>query len=100
MGDLVELMDFFKDKKVFLTGHTGFKGTWLCHILLNFSADVTSYALEPQTSPSLFTQTDLEKRMYSEIANIRNRDKLIQTVKESKPDIVFHLAAQPLVRRS
>ena len=92
--------DFYRNKKIFLTGHTGFKGTWLCHILLSFNADITGYALEPQTSPSLFAQTGLAKKIHSEIADIRNRDRLIQTVKEAKPDIVFHLAAQPLVRRS
>jgi CDP-glucose 4,6-dehydratase len=100
VGSLVELIDFYKNKKIFLTGHTGFKGTWLCHILLNFGADVTGYALEPPTNPSLFTQIGLEKRMYSERADVRDRENLIQIIKNVKPDIVFHLAAQPLVRFS
>jgi len=93
-------ISFYKNKKIFITGHTGFKGTWLCHILLQTGADITGYSLEPPTAPSLFVQTGLEKRIHSIIADVRIRDKLIQTIKEIKPDIVFHLAAQPLVRLS
>jgi CDP-glucose 4,6-dehydratase len=94
------LLDFYKDKKVFLTGHTGFKGTWLCNILLFAGAEITGYALEPPTNPALFDQTGLEKRMCSIIADIRNRDNLVQAMQKVKPDIVFHLAAQPIVRYS
>jgi len=93
-------LDFYKNKKVFLTGHTGFKGAWLCQILLKAGAEVTGYALEPPTTPSLFYKIALEKRMRSVIADIRNRDRLIQAVRDAKPDIVFHMAAQPLVRLS
>jgi len=101
LGALVKIMlDFYKNKRVFLTGHTGFKGTWLCHILLYAGADLTGYALESPTNPALFGQIGLEKKMRSVIADIRNRDNLIQVMCEAKPDIVFHLAAQPLVRRS
>jgi CDP-glucose 4,6-dehydratase len=93
-------LSFYKNKKVFITGHTGFKGTWLCHILLEAGADISAYSLAPPTSPSLFEQTSIDKEISSLIADIRDRDKLIKTVKETKPAIVFHLAAQPLVRLS
>jgi len=93
-------ISFYKNKKIFITGHTGFKGTWLCHVLLHAGAEITGYSLEPPTNPSLFVQTGLNKNINSIIADIRDRDKLIKSVKETKPDIVFHLAAQPLVRFS
>jgi CDP-glucose 4,6-dehydratase len=86
--------------KIFITGHTGFKGAWLCHLLLNAGANVTGYALEPPTNPSLFEQVGLEKRMRSIIGDIRNISALTKTISEAKPDIVFHLAAQPIVRHS
>ena len=94
------MLDFYKNKKVFITGHTGFKGTWLCHVLLHAEADLTGYALEPPSNPALFSQTGLKKKMRSVIVDIRSRDNLIQAMHEAKPDIVFHLAAQPLVRHS
>jgi CDP-glucose 4,6-dehydratase len=101
MGALAKVMlDFYKNKKVFITGHTGFKGTWLCHVLLYAGADLTGYALEPPENPALFRQTGLEKKMRSVIADIRNLDSLIQLMREVQPDIVFHLAAQPIVRLS
>jgi CDP-glucose 4,6-dehydratase len=90
----------YKDKKVFVSGHTGFKGTWLCHILLYAGAEVTGYALESPTDPSLYKETGLERRMHSIIADIRDREKVIQSLQEAEPEIVFHLAAQPLVRLS
>jgi CDP-glucose 4,6-dehydratase len=93
-------LSFYKNRKVFLTGHTGFKGTWLCNLLLQAEADITGYSLKPPTEPSLFVQTELEKHTRLIIADVRDRDKLVQTVKKAKPDIVFHLAAQPLVRFS
>jgi len=91
---------FYKNKKVFVTGHTGFKGTWLCHVLLNWDAEVTGYALKPHTNQSLFGQTGLGKKMPSIVGDIRDREKLTQAMIQAKPDIVLHLAAQPLVRRS
>jgi len=94
------MLDFYKSKKIFITGHTGFKGAWLCHVLLGANAELTGYALEPPTNPALFTQTDLKKRMHSISADIRSRDNLVRVMKEAAPDIVFHLSAQPLVRRS
>ncbi|MDR1896779.1 MAG: CDP-glucose 4,6-dehydratase [Prevotellaceae bacterium] len=93
-------LSFYRGKKVFVTGHTGFKGTWLCHILLHAGADVTGYALEPPTKPSLFAQTGLAKKMHSIIGDIRDREVLIGAIQAVMPDILFHLAAQPLVRCS
>jgi CDP-glucose 4,6-dehydratase len=92
--------DFYKNKKVFLTGHTGFKGTWLCRILLQAGAEVTGYALEPPTAPSLFVQTGTEKDIRSITGDVRNRNALVKAVQDAKPDLVFHLAAQPIVRFS
>jgi len=94
------MLDFYKNKKVFLTGHTGFKGTWLCRILLQAGADVTGYALAPQTNPSLYVQTETEKDVHSIISDIKNIDTLVKAVIRTEPDIVFHLAAQPIVRFS
>ncbi|MDR0835728.1 MAG: CDP-glucose 4,6-dehydratase, partial [Tannerella sp.] len=92
--------NFYKGKKVFITGHTGFKGSWLCHVLLSAGADVTGYALEPPTEPSLFVQTKLGTKVHSIAGDVRDRDALVKAVQEAKPDIVLHLAAQPLVRLS
>jgi len=91
---------FFNNKKVFITGHTGFKGTWLCRILLQAGSHVTGYALEPPTRPSLFVQSKTEKDMHSILGDIKDKDKLIKSIQEAQPDIVFHLAAQPIVRFS
>ncbi len=93
-------LSFYKGKKVFLTGHTGFKGTWLSRILILVGAEVTGYALEPPTSPSLFAATNTASQMKSIIGDIRDREKLVEAVKDAKPDIVLHLAAQPIVRTS
>lgn len=95
-----ELLDFYKKKKVFLTGHTGFKGTWLSRILFLAGSEVTGYSLEPPTAPSLFEQTKTARRMKSIIGDIRDREKLIQAIQAAKPDVIFHLAAQPIVRTS
>jgi len=94
------ILDFYKKKKIFITGHTGFKGTWLSQILLRSGAELTGFALEPSSSPSLFVQTKIEKDMHSLIGDIRDKESLIKAVKEAKPDIIFHLAAQPIVRIS
>ena len=101
MGALVKVtLDFYKNKKVFLTGHTGFKGTWLCRILLQAGAAITGYALAPTASPSLFIQTGTKKDIHSINGDVRNRDALVKALTDAKPDIVFHLAAQPIVRFS
>jgi CDP-glucose 4,6-dehydratase len=94
------MLDFYNKKKVFITGHTGFKGTWLCRILLKAGAEITGYSLQPPTKPSLFVQTETEKDIRSITADVRDRDALINAVTNIKPDIVFHMAAQPIVRFS
>jgi len=94
------MFDFYKNRKVFLTGHTGFKGTWLCRILLHAGAEITGYALQAPTFPSLFDQTGTGKSITSIIADIRNRERLIGAIRDAKPEVVFHLAAQPIVRLS
>jgi len=94
------MLEFYRGKKVFITGHTGFKGSWLVRILLQAGAEVTGYALESPTTPSLFHLTKTEKEMHSVIGDIRDYDHLFKTMHEAEPDIVFHLAAQPLVRLS
>ena len=92
--------DFYKGKKILVTGHTGFKGTWLCSILVHAGAEVTGYSLPPEDEPNLFQLSGLEQRMRSVIGDIRDLAHLRQVFEESQPEIVFHLAAQPLVRRS
>lgn len=95
-----ELLNFYKGKKVFLTGHTGFKGTWLSRILIFAGAEVTGYSLESPTNPSLFEQTNTASQMNSIIGDIRDGAKLKECMQKAKPDIVLHLAAQPIVRTS
>ena len=94
------MIDFFKGKKVFITGHTGFKGTWLCKMLINAGAEVTGYALNPPTSPSLFEISGIENQMNSVIGDIRDLESLEKAFNAAQPEIVMHLAAQPLVRDS
>lgn len=92
--------DFYKGKKVLVTGHTGFKGSWLCRILTNMGARVTGYAKEPPTSPNLFYGADIGKAMEDVTGDIRDLEHLRQTFAKAQPEIVFHLAAQPIVRDS
>ena len=93
----MEIMKFYKGKKVLVTGHTGFKGAWLSKILLEAGAEVIGYSLEPNTEPSLFKILDLEKKLNSIIGDIADLEKLKKVFEEYKPEIVFHLAAQPIV---
>ena len=93
-------LSFYKNKKVFITGHTGFKGTWLCKILVNAGAKVIGYSLNPPTKPNLFELSGIEDEMESYIGDIRDYDSLNQVYSKSQPEIVFHLAAQPIVRDS
>ncbi|MDR6884830.1 CDP-glucose 4,6-dehydratase [Bacillus sp. 3255] len=92
--------DFWRGKNVLVTGHTGFKGTWLSLWLHSMGAKVTGYALEPPTDPSLYKLCRMDKIVTSYIADIRDLSALQAAIQESAPDIVFHLAAQPLVRAS
>ena len=89
--------NFYKGKKVFITGHTGFKGSWLALWLANMGAQVTGYALEPMTEPSMYSLCDLGVGMKSILGDICNSELLYQSMVEAEPDIVFHLAAQALV---
>lgn len=88
---------FWKGKKVFITGHTGFKGSWLAFILNSFGAEVTGYALSPTNSPALFNLLNLDKEINSLIGDVRDLDSLQRSFKNFQPEIVFHLAAQPIV---
>ena len=94
------MLDFWKDKRVFVTGHTGFKGTWLCRILVNAGAVVTGYSLEPPTQPNLFSMAGLEGRMTSVIGDVRDYAALKAAFDAARPEVVLHLAAQPIVRDS
>lgn len=91
---------FWKDKKVFITGHTGFKGSWLTLWLSSLGATVTGFALKPPTQPNLFELCHLQEVCTSHDGDIRNKEQLFQALHAAAPDIVFHLAAQPLVRAS
>ena len=93
-------LSFYKGKKVFITGHTGFKGSWLSKILVMAGAEVTGYALNPPTNPNLFDIAGLEGKMTSVIGDIRDFDKLSEAFAKAEPEIVFHLAAQPIVLTS
>lgn len=93
-------LSFYKGKKVFITGHTGFKGAWLAFILLEAGAEVTGYSLDAPTVPSLYKLCKLDKRMESVIGDVRNYRNLKKTFEKAQPEFVFHLAAQPLVRES
>jgi len=93
-------LSFWKGKRVFLTGHTGFKGSWMCRILINNGAELTGYALEPATNPNLFSICDVEKNMVSVIGDIRDKNNLINAFNKATPEVVIHMAAQPIVRES
>lgn len=93
-------MNFYKNKNILITGHTGFKGTWLSRILTNFGANVTGYSLESPTKPSLFELIQLEDYINHIIGDIRDLKYLKTVFEEINPEIVIHMAAQPLVRYS
>ena len=91
---------FWQNKKVFITGHTGFKGSWLTLWLSSLGSKVYGYALQPNTDPNLFNILHLENKITHQIADIRDLEKLQKAINDFAPDIIFHLAAQPLVRYS
>ena len=91
---------FWKGKRVFITGHTGFKGSWLCLWLNYLGAEVTGYALKPLTNPSLFELCKMDKLVTSIIADVRDKEYLSKGMAAANPEIVIHMAAQPLVRES
>jgi CDP-glucose 4,6-dehydratase len=91
---------FWNNRRVFVTGHTGFKGSWICLWLQHMGANVTGYALKPPTNPSLFEIANVAYGMTSIIGDIRNKEELIYAMQKAQPEIVIHMAAQPLVRFS
>ena len=93
-------ISFYHNKRVFVTGHTGFKGSWLCRVLLNAGAEVTGYSLDPPTEPNLFSLSGLEGKLRDIRGDIRDFDRLKAAFDEAQPDVVLHLAAQPIVLRS
>ncbi|MBE7065543.1 MAG: CDP-glucose 4,6-dehydratase [Ruminococcaceae bacterium] len=95
-----KLYDFYKGKRVLVTGHTGFKGSWMLKVLSQAGADVMGYSLTPPTNPSLFDIISGDKLCKSVIGDIRDLDKLKKCFEEFQPEIVLHLAAQPIVRDS
>lgn len=94
------MQSFYRGKRVFITGHTGFKGSWLCKILSNRGAEVTGYSLTPPTTPNLFDTANIDADIHSVIGDIRDFDSLKKAFDEVQPEIVLHLAAQPIVRDS
>jgi len=94
----MRLKDFYHGKRVLVTGHTGFKGAWLCHLLMQMGAEITGYALEAPTTPSLFELTGIGRKIHHVCGDVRDEVHLLKTFREAEPEIVFHLAAQPLVR--
>lgn len=97
---LSDVLNIYNNKKVLITGNTGFKGGWMCQWLLELGAEVFGYALDPPTSPSIYEQLELDKDIKHYTSDIRNQNTIKQCLKEVKPDIIFHLAAQSLVRES
>lgn len=96
----MDLLKYYKGKKVLVTGHTGFKGSWLCEILYLAGADITGYSLNPPTEENLYMQLGIEKKVHSIIGDVRDYKHLQKVFESVKPEFVFHLAAQPIVRES
>ena len=98
--ELKETLNYYKGKRVLITGHTGFKGSWLTYVLDSIGAQITGYSLEPNTEPSLFNLLSFSEKFNSTIGDIRNKEKFKETIQNFKPEFIFHLAAQPLVIES
>ena len=94
------MLESYKNKKVFITGHTGFKGSWLLSILHQAGAELKGYALAPETAINLYTEIQGDRMIDSVLADLRDKEALQKAILDFKPDFIFHLAAQPLVRRS
>ena len=92
--------NFWQGKRVFLTGHTGFKGSWLSLWLARLGAQVTGYALTPPTNPSLFELCKIEEIVTTIIGDVRDEKSVFEAMQKAQPEIVIHMAAQPLVRDS
>ena len=97
---LKEVLNFYKGKRIFLTGHTGFKGSWLLYLLDSVGAKVTGYSLAPHTTPSLFNSLKFSNNITSIIGDIRDKENFQNAFNKCKPEFVFHMAAQPLVIES
>jgi CDP-glucose 4,6-dehydratase len=95
-----DILNYFKGKTVLITGHTGFKGSWMTFLLSSNEVNVVGYSLLPNTQPNLYSELDLDSYCDSIIADVNDLNKLTEVVKKSQPDFVFHMAAQPLVRYS
>ena len=93
-------LNFYRGKRVLVTGHTGFKGSWLCRILVGAGAIVAGYSLPAPTQPNLFELAGLKENMSSVIGDVRDGEALMRTFSQAQPEIVLHLAAQPIVRDS
>jgi CDP-glucose 4,6-dehydratase len=94
------LAESYSSRSVFLTGHTGFKGAWLAEWLTSMGAEVTGFALDPPTQPSLFDALDIQDRLRHVVADVRDSDRLVAEVQAAEPSVIFHLAARALVRRA
>lgn len=93
-----DIREFYRGKRVFLTGHTGFKGAWFCKVLSHLGAHVTGFSLRPPTDPSLYELAGINSDVNSIIGDVRDRKSLHRAFEKASPEIVFHLAAQPIVR--
>lgn len=98
MENLVMFRGTYTNKTAWISGHTGFKGSWLCHWLLGLGAKVHGFSLPPPTTPSLFTQLKLQERLHHAQGDVRDADAVRRSLQSVQPDFVFHLAAQPIVR--
>ena len=97
----IKNLSIYKGKKVLVTGNTGFKGSWLSSILIELKSEVIGYALDPSTSPSIYQQLNLDNRIQNQyICDVRNYEAIYEVLLKEKPDLIFHLAAQPLVIES
>jgi len=93
-------LEFYRNKRILITGHTGFKGAWMCKLLLEAGAELSGYALEAPTNPNLFQLCGLKSKMNSILGDIRDLPHLKKVFDEVQPEIVIHMAAQPIVRDS
>ena len=95
-----EILDYFRGKTVLITGHTGFKGSWLTYLLSMHAVNVVGYSLEPNSKPNLYSVLGLDSYCDSNIADVNDLNKITAVVERTQPDFIFHMAAQPLVRYS